>query len=394
MNLRIGDPESDAQASSVRPGGTVGRTRSAVSDGSGDGANDLGSPTSLGVVVRLSPDARKILAQRDDERAGRAAPDGGAPDTNRAPTSADAGATLGTASSADAPAATGGGGQAGDDKTAGDKTAAGQTAGKADKGRQGGLQTLTPEQKDVVSKLSARDNAVRAHEAAHQAAAGGLGGAASFSYETGPDGKRYAVGGEVPVSLRPGRTPQETIANAQTVRSAALAPADPSPQDLAVAAQASQMEAQARQEITQNGASGKKDTTTGSAAWPRATIATATAAASRGAGSARRRRTRCNPSMTAATGIPSWSSRRSSPSGAAPPGHSTGTCTARVTAAPSARARPPATPEPGGPRASGLGLQAGVRANDSVTLFAGTNVSTKRRMLMTLSSSGAAPSSR
>jgi hypothetical protein len=221
------------------------------------------------VVVRLSPDARKILAQHDDERAGRAAPDGGAPDTNRASASADAGATLGTASSADAPAATGGGSQAGDDKTAGDKTAAGQTAGKSgatDKGRQGGLETLTPEQKDVVSKLSARDTAVRAHEAAHQAAAGGLGGAASFSYETGPDGKRYAVGGEVPVSLRPGRTPQETIANAQTVRSAALAPADPSPQDLAVAAQASQMEAQARQEITQNGASGKKDTTTGSAA--------------------------------------------------------------------------------------------------------------------------------
>jgi hypothetical protein len=261
MNLRIGDPETDAQASSVRPGGAVGRSPSAVSD-TGDGGGDLGSPSSLGVVVRLSPDARKILAQHDDERAGRAAPDGGAPDTSRAPASADAGATLGTASSADAPAATGSGGQAGDDKTAGDKTAAGQTAGKAgatDKGRQGGLETLTPEQKDVVSKLSARDTAVRAHEAAHQAAAGGLGGAASFSYETGPDGKRYAVGGEVPVSLRPGRTPQETIANAQTVRSAALAPADPSPQDLAVAAQASQMEAQARQEITQNGAAGKSD---------------------------------------------------------------------------------------------------------------------------------------
>jgi len=261
MNLRIGDPETDAPASSVRPGGTVGRTPSAVSD-TGDQGSDLGSPSSLGVVVRLSPDARKILARHDDERAGRTAPDGGAPDTSRAPSSADAGATLGTGSSADAPAATGGGSQAGDDKTAGEKTAAGQTTGKAgatDKGRQGGVETLTPEQKDVVSKLAARDTAVRAHEAAHQAAAGGLGGAASFSYETGPDGKRYAVGGEVPVSLRPGRTPQETIANAQTVRSAALAPADPSPQDLAVAAQAGQMEAQARQEITQNGAAGKSD---------------------------------------------------------------------------------------------------------------------------------------
>ena len=89
---------------------------------------------------------------------------------------------------------------------------------------------------------------MRAHEAAHQAAAGGLGGAASFTYATGPDGRRYAVGGEVPVSLRSGHTPQETIANAQAVRSAALAPADPSAQDLAVAAQATQMEAEARQE--------------------------------------------------------------------------------------------------------------------------------------------------
>ncbi len=266
MNLRIGDPETDAQASSVRPGGAVGRTRSAVSDAAGDGSGDLASPSSLGVVVRLSPDARKLLARHEDERAGRSSPDGGAPDTSTAPASADAGATLGTASSSGAPAATSGGSQAGDDKTAGDKTAAGQTAGKpgtTGKSAQAGVQTLTPEQKDVVSKLSARDTAVRAHEAAHQAAAGGLAGGASFTYETGPDGKRYAVGGEVPVALRSGRTPQETIANAQTVRSAALAPADPSAQDLAVAAQASQMEAQARQQIAEDKSPSKADGATG-----------------------------------------------------------------------------------------------------------------------------------
>ena len=265
MNLRIGDPETDAQASSVRPRGTMGRTRSAVSDAGDNG--DLTSPSGQGVVVRLSPDARKLLARHDDERAGRSSPDGGAPDTSRAPTSADAGATLGTASSKDAPAATGGGSQAGDDKTAGDKTAAGQTAGKSGSTDKGAV--LTPEQKEVVSKLASRDVAVRAHEAAHQAVAGALGGAASFSYETGPDGRRYAVGGEVPVTLRPGRTPQETIANAQTVRSAALAPADPSSEDLAVAAQASQVEAQAQQEITQDRVSDRKDATTGSTPQPR-----------------------------------------------------------------------------------------------------------------------------
>jgi hypothetical protein len=53
-------------------------------------------------------------------------------------------------------------------------------------------------------------------------------------------------GGEVSVRLATGRTPEETIANARRVRAAALAPSDPSPQDLAVAARSSAMEAAAR----------------------------------------------------------------------------------------------------------------------------------------------------
>jgi len=92
---------------------------------------------------------------------------------------------------------------------------------------------------------------VRSHEAAHQSAAGSLGGAVSFSYRTGPDGKSYAVGGEVSVDMSGAHTPQETIAKAEQIRSAALAPADPSPQDLSVAATAAQMEAAARQELVQ-----------------------------------------------------------------------------------------------------------------------------------------------
>jgi len=108
---------------------------------------------------------------------------------------------------------------------------------------------LKPADARVVEELSARDRQVRAHEAAHQAAAGSLGGAATFSYETGPDGKAYAVGGEVPVDMSGGRTPEETAARAAQIRAAALAPADPSPQDLAVAAEATVMEAAARQQI-------------------------------------------------------------------------------------------------------------------------------------------------
>ena len=99
-----------------------------------------------------------------------------------------------------------------------------------------------------MRKLQARDAEVRAHEAAHMAAAGGHGSGASYDYETGPDGRRYAVGGEVQVSVPSGGTPEEMIRNAQTMRAAALAPADPSSQDLAVAAQATQMEAKAHQQ--------------------------------------------------------------------------------------------------------------------------------------------------
>jgi len=80
-------------------------------------------------------------------------------------------------------------------------------------------------------------------------AAGGLAtSGATFTYQRGPDGGSYAIGGEVKIDTSAGRNPEETIRKAQTIRAAALAPAEPSGQDHAVAAQATQMEAQARAE--------------------------------------------------------------------------------------------------------------------------------------------------
>lgn len=110
------------------------------------------------------------------------------------------------------------------------------------------FQQLTEEEQRVVEQLRSRDLEVRQHEAAHQAVGGELVGAASFTYQQGPDAKSYAIGGEVPISMRSGRTPDETISNARRVRAAALAPAEPSGQDLQVAAAASQMELQAMQQ--------------------------------------------------------------------------------------------------------------------------------------------------
>jgi hypothetical protein len=96
-----------------------------------------------------------------------------------------------------------------------------------------------------IRALASREREVIAHEQAHAAVGGQFAGAPSFSYERGPDGVNYAVAGEVSISLPSGNDPAATLAAARQVRSAALAPADPSAQDRRVAAQASQIESQA-----------------------------------------------------------------------------------------------------------------------------------------------------
>lgn len=111
-------------------------------------------------------------------------------------------------------------------------------------------EALSEEEEQQVAELRSRDAEVRAHEFAHAAAGGGLTGAIRFSYQTGPDGKRYAIGGSVSIDTSPGSTPEETISKAQRIRAAAMAPADPSGQDRAVAAQAGAMESRARAHLS------------------------------------------------------------------------------------------------------------------------------------------------
>jgi hypothetical protein len=110
---------------------------------------------------------------------------------------------------------------------------------------------LTEEEEREVEELEKRDQEVRAHEQAHVMAGGNLvRGGASYSYKTGPDGKRYIVNGEVSIDSSPVEgDPEATIRKAEQIRRAALAPADPSAQDRHVAAEASNMAAQARWEM-------------------------------------------------------------------------------------------------------------------------------------------------
>ncbi|MES2934701.1 MAG: putative metalloprotease CJM1_0395 family protein [Pseudomonadota bacterium] len=121
---------------------------------------------------------------------------------------------------------------------------------------------LSPAQLTQLGKLQARDREVRQHEAAHLAASGGLAtSGASFTYQKGPDGVNYAIAGEVGINTSPGRTPQDTIQRARTILAAALAPADPSGPDRAVAAAARQMEMQARAELPSQAAQSAEKST-------------------------------------------------------------------------------------------------------------------------------------
>lgn len=108
---------------------------------------------------------------------------------------------------------------------------------------------LTADQQREVERLRQIDQRVRAHESAHQAAGAGLTRGAHLTYSRGPDGRQYATGGEVSIDTSPGGTPQATLTKAEQIQRAALAPADPSPQDRQVAAAAAQMAAQARAEL-------------------------------------------------------------------------------------------------------------------------------------------------
>jgi hypothetical protein len=102
----------------------------------------------------------------------------------------------------------------------------------------------------VINQLKIRDKEVRAHEMAHANIGGTTTGAPSYTFEVGPDGKKYAVSGEVDVDLSivPG-DPQATIVKMQKVYAAALAPVSPSIQDTRVAASATQKILTAQSEL-------------------------------------------------------------------------------------------------------------------------------------------------
>lgn len=119
---------------------------------------------------------------------------------------------------------------------------------------------LSDAEQAQVEKLKARDREVRAHEQAHATVGGQYAGAPSYTYQTGPDNQRYAVGGEVSIDTAPVDGDAEaTVEKMDVVIAAALAPAEPSPQDRKVAALAQSQRAQAMTELLSERAEARRE---------------------------------------------------------------------------------------------------------------------------------------
>ncbi|MEK4423939.1 putative metalloprotease CJM1_0395 family protein [Solibacillus sp. FSL K6-1523] len=98
---------------------------------------------------------------------------------------------------------------------------------------------LPPEVNKEINHLKQTEREVIAHENAHKAAGAGVTGGISYTHTKGPDDQRYITGGEVLIQMPSASESDSTISLLEKVRQAALAAAEPSAQDLRVAASAS-----------------------------------------------------------------------------------------------------------------------------------------------------------
>lgn len=133
-----------------------------------------------------------------------------------------------------------------DDSTSADQ----QDASEQQAAEQEQAEQQAKAEQQELRELQARDQEVRAHEQAHATVGGRYAGTPSYEYQQGPDGRRYAVGGEVQIDLAPiAGDPQATMQKMQQVKAAALAPAEPSAADRSIASEATNRLLQAQAEL-------------------------------------------------------------------------------------------------------------------------------------------------
>lgn len=108
-----------------------------------------------------------------------------------------------------------------------------------------GGKELSREDQELVDNLEARDAKVRNHETSHIMAAGGQAGMPTYTYQTGPDGKRYAIGGSVNIATMTTGDTEQDARRANTAYRAAMATGEPSSRDMQAATRARTMEMEA-----------------------------------------------------------------------------------------------------------------------------------------------------
>jgi SprA family protein len=203
----------------------------------------------LGLARSQPPPADVSLAEERDASAGPAASDAtaaaGARDTAARPVGrADVDAVLDAFTASTLAAAAPGTAAPGATAASAPATGPGESAAASES------EEPTEEDQAALDQLKRRDREVRTHEQAHKAAGGAHAGSMRLSYQMGPDGKRYAVEGSVPIDVSPvAGDPAATLRKMEVVSRAANAPASPSGADRAVAAQAARMAQQARAQI-------------------------------------------------------------------------------------------------------------------------------------------------
>ena len=129
----------------------------------------------------------------------------------------------------------------------------GQTSSQGDDASSEEEKKKAQQEEKVVQDLKKRDAEVRTHEQAHKTAGGQYAGSPAFEMTKGPDGQSYATGGHVNIDISAiPDDPQATLNKMMQIKSAALAPAEPSAQDLKAAAKADMVAAAARSELSQS----------------------------------------------------------------------------------------------------------------------------------------------
>lgn len=273
----IGALLSNTPANLLKSNGVAGELRSSPEENNpgreglsarDSQASQRAAAIQAGSSPPLTAEAILALQQADSPGGSRARAPGSQADsqsTDGAETGAGAAtvseADTGSAASADsgAQSAEGGGGAAG--------AVQGQSDPEEEDDPDGdGLNSAEEKQ---VEELKQRDMEVRAHEQAHARVGGAHAGAPSYTFQQGPDGKRYAIGGEVQIDTSKERTPEATIRKMQVVMRAATAPAEPSSQDLKVAQLARTQLSEAQAELRQQKAeelSGEDEVTASAAA--------------------------------------------------------------------------------------------------------------------------------